>query len=178
MVFARFLWTLCWVMLSIDVLTYWRVSLISAKISSPLGTTCKRLYPPCFNNSLFSWRQCYRFPDLSQKLLMPNTKTGYVGPPPEDVRDEAYTVLEAAADTAGNAMITAAWHIGNNPIIREKLSAELRQAFPDLNSDLVALEKLPYLVSIATATFRFLHLRQKSLVLLRRASGKFLCTPI
>jgi hypothetical protein len=47
-------------------------------------------------------------------------------------------------------MTVAAQHVVSNPVIYEKLTAELRVAFPDPNStlDFVTLEKLPYLVSL------------------------------
>lgn len=67
----------------------------------------------------------------------------------DNLEDEAYTVLSAAADTTGNAMTTITRHVVSNPKIYRKLHAELKSAFPDETGQLAfpALEKLPYLVS-------------------------------
>jgi cytochrome P450 len=56
----------------------------------------------------------------------------------------------AAADTTGNAMTMAAFHIVTNPIIYGRLILELREAFPDPTAELsfTELEKLPYLTGI------------------------------
>lgn len=102
-------------------------------------------------------------PTLFQKLLMPGPNLGYVVPSPKDLSDEAYTVLGAAADTTGNALTTASWYICNNPTIYQKLTAELKQAFPDPDAkmDLVAFERLPHLVSLDN-TFRIWKLMKKT----------------
>jgi cytochrome P450 len=65
------------------------------------------------------------------------------------LKDEAYSVLVAAADTTGNAMTVAAFNVIYNPVIYEKLAKELESSFPDETSQLsfVELERLPYLVS-------------------------------
>ena len=69
-------------------------------------------------------------------------------PSVDDIKDEAYGILAAAADTTGNGMAVAAYHVVKNPAIYKKLTAELKSAFPDPNSklDFVVLERLPYLV--------------------------------
>jgi cytochrome P450 len=87
---------------------------------------------------------------IFQELLTPDVDEGYVVPPIDDLKGEAYGILAAAADTTGNAMTVAAQHVVSNPVIYEKLTAELRAAFPDPNSrlDFLTLEKLPYLVSL------------------------------
>jgi cytochrome P450 len=89
-------------------------------------------------------------PTMFQQLLTPGITEGYVVPSVDDLKDEAYSVLAAAADTTGNCMTVAAYHVVRNPEIYQKLKAELRAAFPDPKAELdfVSLEKLPYLVSI------------------------------
>jgi len=74
---------------------------------------------------------------------------GFQVPTTWELKDEAYSVLVAAADTTGNAMTVAAFNVLHNPEIYRKLSSELRSKFPDPGSELpfVKLEKLPYLVS-------------------------------
>lgn len=66
----------------------------------------------------------------------------------DNVLDEAYTILGAAADTTGNALTTIARHVVSNPSIYRKLHAELVNAFPEKDAGLAFsdLEKLPYLV--------------------------------
>lgn len=73
---------------------------------------------------------------------------GYVVPTPDQIKDEAYSILAAAADTTGNAMTVAAYHVVINPQIYRTLVAELKTAFPNKTDALEykTLEKLPYLV--------------------------------
>lgn len=81
-------------------------------------------------------------------ILTPNLDEGYAVPPVDDIKDESYGILAAAADTTGNGMTVAAYHVVNNPEIYTKLRAELKLAFPDPNAKLnfVELERFPYLV--------------------------------
>ena len=73
-------------------------------------------------------------------------------PPPSFDRlyGEALSFCTAAADTTGNAMEMAAYHVITNPDIYAKLHRELRDAFPDPSRDLdyATLEKLPYLTGV------------------------------
>jgi cytochrome P450 len=82
-------------------------------------------------------------------LLTPNAAEGYTVPPVNDLQDEVYTVIGAAAESTGNAMTVAAYHVISNANIYQKLTEELRAEFPDPTPplSLVVLEKLPYLVS-------------------------------
>jgi cytochrome P450 len=74
-----------------------------------------------------------------------------VVPTVDDLKDEAYSMLAAAADTTGNAMTVAAYKVVSNPEIYAKVREELEAAFPDPNAtlDFVKLEQLPYLASIS-----------------------------
>lgn len=92
-------------------------------------------------------------PSIFEVLLSPNEKDpDYVLPTVDDLKDEAYSMLAAAADTTGNAMTTAAYRIVSNPEIYEKVRTELEAVFPDPHStlDFVKLEQLPYLASLLT----------------------------
>lgn len=73
---------------------------------------------------------------------------GFKVPSTLELKDEAYSVLIAAADTTGNAMTVAAFNALHNPRIYEKLAHELETRFPSSTSHLpfVELERLPYLV--------------------------------
>lgn len=87
---------------------------------------------------------------LFHHLLTPNPEEGYVVPSVDDIKDEAYGILAAAANTTGNGMTVAVQNIVNNRVIYEKLVTELKAAFPDPNAklDFQVLEKLPYLVGM------------------------------
>jgi cytochrome P450 len=91
-------------------------------------------------------------PTMFQHLLTPGITDEYVVPSVDDLKDEAYSVLAAAADTTGNCMTVAAYYVVRNPDIYKKLNAELKANFPDPNAklDFVSLERLPYLVSVPT----------------------------
>jgi cytochrome P450 len=71
-------------------------------------------------------------------------------PSVESLSGEALSICTAAAETAGNAMETAAYHVVTNQHIYDALKKELRDAFPDPNADLdfTTLEKLPYLTGV------------------------------
>ena len=70
-------------------------------------------------------------------------------PTVENLKDEAFSILAAAADTTGNGMTVAAYNVVNDPAIYKRLTKELDAEFPDADArlDFVSLEKLPYLVS-------------------------------
>ncbi|KAH8787243.1 cytochrome P450 monooxygenase-like protein [Hyaloscypha finlandica] len=89
-------------------------------------------------------------------ILAPVPEEGYVVPSVDDIKDEAYGILAAAADTTGNGMTVAAYHVVNNPEIYKKLRAELKTAFPDFDSRLnfTELEKLPYLTGVVKEGLR------------------------
>lgn len=94
--------------------------------------------------------------DSGSKMDKPTIFPALLAPPPgipaptiDQIKDEAYSILAAAADTTGNAMTVAAYNVVNNPEIYRRLCEELAEAFPDPNGilDYATLEKLPYLVS-------------------------------
>ncbi|KAH6893038.1 cytochrome P450 [Thelonectria olida] len=87
---------------------------------------------------------------IFHQLLDPDAYEDHVVPTVDDVVDEAFSMTTAAADTTGNAMTMAAFHIVTNPIIYGRLILELREAFPDPTAELsfTELEKLPYLTGI------------------------------
>jgi cytochrome P450 len=89
-------------------------------------------------------------PTIFTTLLSEEEKPeGFRVPNTEELKDEAYSVLVAAADTTGNAMTVAAFNVIHNPVIYENLAKELETRFPDQTNQLsfVELEKLPYLVN-------------------------------
>lgn len=84
---------------------------------------------------------------IFHQLLQPNATEGYVVPTVDELADEAYVILGAAADTTGNAMTIGSYNAVVNPEIYQQLTTELREAFPNVEHiNFAALEKLPYLV--------------------------------
>ncbi len=93
-------------------------------------------------------------PTIFRELLSPDGKDDdYVIPTVDQLKDEAHSILAAAADTTGNAMTVAGYHTVSNPEIFATLKKELEEAFPNAEQNLsfVELEKLPYLVSDTVA---------------------------
>ena len=90
-------------------------------------------------------------PSIFPALLAP--PEGIPAPSVEEIKDEALSVLAAAADTTGNAMTVAAYNVVNNPEIYRRLREELVVAFPNAEDELdyATLEKLPYLVCTNSA---------------------------
>jgi cytochrome P450 len=98
-------------------------------------------------------------PTIFSTLLSEKDKPdGYRIPSTMDLKDEAYSVLAAAADTTGNAMTVAAFNVMRTPQIYQKLVQELEKAFPDSNAELsfTELERLPYLVSLPALLYHSL----------------------
>ncbi|PWY86892.1 cytochrome P450 [Aspergillus heteromorphus CBS 117.55] len=89
-------------------------------------------------------------------LLHPQATEGHVVPTVEELKDEAYIMLAAAADTTGNALTIATYNVVRNPEIYTQLTDELKQAFPepDGTMDFVTLEKLPHLTAIIKESLR------------------------
>jgi cytochrome P450 len=89
-------------------------------------------------------------------VLDPNAAKAYKVPTVQHMVDEAFGMLGAAAETAGNAMTMCAFHIVFNPEIYAKLRKELVEAFPDPTKppDYLTLEKLPYLTGVVKEGLR------------------------
>ncbi|KAF2454062.1 cytochrome P450 [Lineolata rhizophorae] len=95
-------------------------------------------------------------PTIFTELLKPENYPGRPVPSTMELKDECYSILVAAADTTGNAMTTAAYHIMANRDIYDKLRAELFSAFPDPHAtlDFLTLERLPYLTGVIKEALR------------------------
>jgi cytochrome P450 len=87
---------------------------------------------------------------IFHQLLSPKATEGHVVRNVEDLTDEAFTILSAAADTTGHAMTTTTYYIVSNANVYHTLAAELKSAFPDpaVKLDFLTLEKLPYLTAV------------------------------
>ena len=93
---------------------------------------------------------------IFHQLLQPDAADGHVVPTVEALSDEATSVLAAAGDTTGHTLTIASYNIVTNPGIYQRLSGELKEAFPDVNNDInfTSLEKLPYLVRCELGLFK------------------------
>lgn len=85
---------------------------------------------------------------IFKQLLDPNAMEGHVVPDVDQLTDDAFIIIAAAADTTGNVMTIATYNVLSNLAIYSKLKYELKVAFPDENAklDFVTREKLPHLV--------------------------------
>jgi cytochrome P450 len=85
-------------------------------------------------------------PTIFKQLLDPSATEGHVVPDVDQLMDDAFIIIAAAADTTGNAMTTATYNVLSNHVMHEKLKEKLKMTFPDENAELdfVTLEKLPY----------------------------------
>jgi cytochrome P450 len=68
----------------------------------------------------------------------------------DDLTDEMFAILTAAAETTGHAMTVITYYVLANTTIHQRLVKELKAAFPDrkTNLDFRTLEKLPYLTAV------------------------------
>jgi cytochrome P450 len=82
--------------------------------------------------------------------LDPNATAGHVVPNIQDLTDEMFTILTAAAETTGHAMTMITYYVLSSPEIHRTLFLELKTAFPNekVNLDYQTLEKLPYLTAV------------------------------
>lgn len=83
-------------------------------------------------------------------LLTPHPEKGEYGKVPsrKSLVEESINLLAAGSDTVGNTTTVGTFYVLNNPAVHAKLYEELKEAWPDKETDATyeALEKLPYLV--------------------------------
>jgi Cytochrome P450 len=85
---------------------------------------------------------------IFHELLTLDLNIGYVVPPLDHLKDETLVVLGESSDTTGNAMTVATYEVISDLEMYQRLTAELKKAFPDANARMrfTDSEKLPYLV--------------------------------
>lgn len=67
----------------------------------------------------------------------------------EDLTDEMFTILTAAAETTGHAMTMITYYTLSNPAVYQTLVSELQTAFfHKTNLEYAMLEKLPFLTAV------------------------------
>ena len=79
---------------------------------------------------------------------MLNPKSGKEAPSEKSLKQEAAVLIAAGTETTANACAHAVFHVFTNPHVKERLTKELVEAWPDIEApmSLERLEKLPYLV--------------------------------
>jgi cytochrome P450 len=98
-----------------------------------------------------------RRPTIFSELLDPEKQEeDYPVPPPIKLKDEVFSILAAAADTTGNAMTVAAYHVLKSREIYAAVRQELFEAYPDPSAKLEfqKLERLPYLTAVIKEALR------------------------
>jgi hypothetical protein len=87
-------------------------------------------------------------PIIYHALLSPTANKGRPLPSRQSLLDEAAILLGAGSDSTGIVLMVTAYYVLQNPPVRERLEAELREAWPVLDEvpRYDVLEKLPYLV--------------------------------
>lgn len=87
-------------------------------------------------------------PIIYHALLSPEANKGRPLPSRQSLLDEAFILLGAGADSTGVVLTVVAYYVMQNPQVRQRLEAELREAWPVLEEipRYEVLEKLPYLV--------------------------------
>lgn len=83
---------------------------------------------------------------IFHELLTADPNIGYVVPPLDHLKIETFVVLGASSDTTGNAMKVATYEVVSGPEMYRRLTAELKEAFPNANARMsfTDLEKLQY----------------------------------
>lgn len=101
-------------------------------------------------NQIDEGRDKSKHKTIFHQLLDPNAAEGHVVTNVEDLTDEMFTILTAAAETTGHAMTMITYYVLSDPAIYQRLVSELQAAFPSkkTNLDYLTLEKLPYLSAV------------------------------
>ncbi|KAI0280406.1 cytochrome P450 monooxygenase-like protein [Russula aff. rugulosa BPL654] len=95
-------------------------------------------------------------PIIYHGLLSPEANKGRPLPSRQSLLDEAGILLGAGADSTGVTLMVAAHYVLQNPQIRQRLEAELREAWPVLEEipRYEVLEKLSYLAAVTKEGLR------------------------
>lgn len=95
-------------------------------------------------------------PIIYHALLSPTANKGRPLPSRQSLLDEAAILLGAGSDSTGVTLMVTAYHLLQNPLARQRLDAELRDAWPVLDEvpPYEILEKLPYLAAVTKEGLR------------------------
>lgn len=86
-------------------------------------------------------------------LLTPRPEKGQPTiPSKKALWEEAVNLIAAGSDSITGVMTFGVFYVLHNPAVRERLTEELKTAWPDLETTMCyeAMEKMPYLVSFAS----------------------------
>lgn len=94
---------------------------------------------------------------MFHQMLDPNVPEGRLAPSDSNPADEAMSITAAGADSTGNAISYALFHVLSDPAIFHKTIDELQKAFPDATKpcDWTTLESLPYLNGVVKEAQRY-----------------------
>ncbi|KAF5350662.1 hypothetical protein D9756_008526 [Leucocoprinus leucothites] len=86
-------------------------------------------------------------------------KSGRRIPSKRSILDEASAMTATGSDAVANACSVGIFHVLSNPIIRTRLTKELKEAWPkrDVHIGFETLEKLPYLTAVIKESLRLSH---------------------
>ncbi|KAG9186431.1 hypothetical protein G6011_09539 [Alternaria panax] len=98
----------------------------------------------------------YRHPIIYRSLLSPENYNGRPLPSRESLIEEAIALLIAGTDTTGTTITIGTYRLLRDPKKCQRLKAELRQAWPNLEDrpSSKILEKLPYLTAVIKESLR------------------------
>ena len=93
---------------------------------------------------------------IYHNLMSKESYKNGTAPDPQSLYDEAQALLFAGADTVGNALMVASFHLARNPERLALLKKELQDAVPekDSNPSMRQLERLPYLTGCIKESLR------------------------
>lgn len=99
--------------------------------------------------------ECLPHPIIYHALLSPEANKGRPLPSHQSLLDEALILLGAGSDSTGIVLMVTAYYVLHNPPVRQRLEAELREAWPVLQEipPYEVLEKLPYLACPSALMF-------------------------
>ena len=99
-----------------------------------------------------------KIPTIFNNMLSPDMTKGQTTPSERDMIADGCLMIAAGTDTTANALGNATWYIMSNPVIYDRLFAELKAAIPNVHDvvDSGALEgeRFPYLRAVVKETLR------------------------
>ena len=97
-----------------------------------------------------------QYPTIYQRLLDPEAHKGHPIPNATALYEEAQTMLFAGGVTVGDTLMTGTFYILDQPLLYQRLRAEVFEAWPDLNNPppFEVLETLPILTSAIKESLR------------------------
>jgi len=97
-----------------------------------------------------------QYPTIYHRLLDPESHKGYPIPNFTALYEEAQTMMFAGGVTVGDALMTGLFHVLDQPNLYQKLQAEVRTVWPDINAppSFEVFETLPLLTATIKESLR------------------------